>query len=296
MAIYDKAGNALNSVYSMNGVNAPSAYSYQGVKVFESPDYSQYTKENYCTVQVQSMQGFDVFSNVIFQFRTPTSSGNIMETINAATNTVIQDNIVAASDHGDSASFSTEYYDQTDQFPLLYVTADTNPAKVYINRVTTTTSQLVKTLSFPLDKAGYYAALALDAVNSIAYMVGYSEQNYQTDDGGANKTVISKWDLSNLTENQDGTFTPGFVSKLERPFIYVTQGQDYHDGMIWIASGGSSYNGYVYALDPDTGEILYTVDTETTVEVEGIAFISQNEMVVGFQNNGYVKYTFSVGS
>lgn len=291
--VYDKTGNALTMLYGKDGLAKSTAYGKNGVVVFTSIDYSKSTRSAYCTASVSATQGFDIFNGVIFQFRTPTSSGNVMATINAQTQSVINNSIAASSDHGDSATFSNEYYDSSDDYPLLYVTADTNPAKVYINRVTTTTSQLIKTLSFPLDKAGYYAALALDADNGIAYMVGYSEQNYQTDGGGANKTVISKWDLSELTENQDGSFTPTFLSKIERPFIYVMQGQQFHDGMIWIASGGSNYNGYVYAIDPSTGNLLFTVDTTTTIEVEGIAFISDNEMVVGHQGGAYYKFTFA---
>lgn len=293
MSVYGKDGTALLSVFSVDGVDLAKAYSKSGTVIFDKTDYSSYTKTNYCTVTTNQMQGFDIFGDYIFQFRANSSTvNNIMKTINAKTNTVIQDDIHSASDHGDSASFSTEYYDSNDQFPLLYVTADTNPAKVYVNRVTLTSSQLVRTLLFPIDKAGYYSAAALDAENNIIYMVGYSEQNYQTDGGGSNKTVISKWDLSYLTENQDGSFTPVFVSRIERPFIYVMQGQQCHDGMLWIASGGTNYNGYIYALDAQSGNLLYTIDTETTVEVEGLSFISEREMVVGFQRNGYVKYTF----
>ena len=175
----------------------------------------------------------------------------------------------------------------------MYVTADTNPAKVYINRVTTTSSQLIKTLTFPLEKTGYYAGASIDFENHILYMLGYSEQNYQTDDGGNNKTVISKWDLSNLTDNGDNTFTPEFISSYERPFIYVMQGQQFHDGMIWVASGGTNVRGYVYALDPSDGSLLYTIDTNTTTELEGIAFISYKEMVFGLQGGVYKKVTFA---
>lgn len=292
MAIYTKNGSAILAAYDVIGQELTQAYNRAGNIIFEKRDYSSYTKTAYCTVNLSATQGFDIYNGVIFQFRTPSSAGNIMTTINAANAAIISDNISVTSDHGDSATFSNEFFDSADDYPLLYVTADTNPAKVYVNRVTQTTSQLIKTLSFPLDKAGYYAALCLDVENNIAYMVGYSEQNYQTDDGGANKTIISKWDLSQLIENQDGSFTPEFISSFERAFIYVMQGQQFHDGMLWIASGGSNYNGYVYALDPSNGSLLFTIDTGTTVEIEGLAFISDNEMIVGYQGGNYEKFTF----
>ena len=295
--IYSKNGASLNSAYGVARNSLDLAYSKNGEIVFRKNtdvDYSSYSISNFCSASISQMQGFDIFSGYIFQFRANSSTvSNIMCTINSQTSSIIQNNITAASDHGDSASFSNEYYEQGDDFPLLYVTADTNPAKVYINRVTTTTSDLVKTLSFPLMGTGYYAALCLDSENAIAYMVGYSEQNYQTDDGGNNKTVISKWDLTDLTLNQDGSYTPAFISVIERPFIYVMQGQQFFDGMLWIASGYVGQRGYIYALDPATGDLLYTVDTETTTEVEGLAFISDYEMVFGLQGGSYKKVTFA---
>lgn len=292
--VYSKSGDQLTSVFNVAGDSLDNAYDVGSEIVFaKSVDYSSYTKTDFCRVNIQQMQGFDIFRDYIFQFRANSSNvNNIMCTINAKTSTIIQNDIPAASDHGDSATFSNEYYVTGDYFPLLYVTADTNPGKVYVNRVRLTESQLVKTLLFPLDKAGYYSALCFDVENNIGYMIGYTEQNYQTDDGGANKTLISKWDLSQLTQNQDGTYTPLFISSYERPFIYVMQGQQYHDGMLWIASGGSNYNGYVYALDPSSGELLYSVDSGTTVEIEGIAWISNNEMITGHQGGTYYKFTF----
>ena len=214
-----------------------------------------------------------------------------MATVNASNSSIISNNVVCVSDHGDSASFSDEKYSDNDDFPLLYVTSDTYP-KVYINRVTTTTSELIKTLYFPIENAGYMPALAYDKANNIAYMIGYSEDNYKTDDGGNNKTVITKWDLSELTQNQDGSYTPAFISSTERPFIYVMQGIQWHDGMIWVASGATNTRGYVYALNPVNGNLLYTIDTNTTTELEGIAFLPDGNMVFGLQGGAYKKVTF----
>lgn len=298
MAVYGLSGNTLSSVFGIEGAELQTAYDVDGNVVFskgsQQIDYTNYAISNYCTVSLSPTQGFDIHNGTIFQFLANSSSvNNRMATINAQAQSIINNNISATSDHGDSASFSSEYYAAEDDYPLLYVTADTNPGKVYVNRVTQTSSQLVKTYVFPLAQAGYYAALCLDEENGIMYMVGYSEQNYQTDDGGNNKTVISKWDMTNVTDNGDGTYTPAFVSAIERPFIYIMQGQQYHDGMLWIASGGSNYNGYIYALDPDNGNLLYTINTNTTTEVEGLSFISDTEMIFGLQGGTYKKVTFA---
>lgn len=294
MAVYDVNGNILSNIYALDGSPLQNAFDINGNSVFSGDvDYSDYEIGDYCAVSLSPTQGFDIYNGVIFQFMASSDVSNRMATINAGTSSIINNNVSATSDHGDSASFSDEFYSQSDDYPLLYVTSDTNPAKVYVNRVTQTTSQLVKTYTFPVNKTGYYAALCLDYEHEIMYMVGYSEQNYQTDDGGNNKTIISKWDMSNLTDNGDGTYTPAFISSIERPFIYIMQGQQYHDGMLWIASGATNTRGYIYALNPSNGNLLFTIDTNSTTELEGMAFISDTEMVFGLQGGTYKKVTFA---
>lgn len=296
MSVYNKNGSELSSVFSKDGVSLPSAYDMQGNRIFGgSVDYSKFSVSNYCSVSISQMQGFDIWGDYIFQFRANSSSvSNIMCTINSKTNSIVQNGITATSDHGDSASFSSERYSSNDQFPLLYVTADTTPCKVYVNRVTLTSSQNIRTLLFPTEKAGYYAAHAYDELSKTMYIVGYSERNYQTDGGGTNKTLVSVWDMNNLTNNGDGTYTPTFVRSFERAFIYVMQGQQYHDGLIWISSGYGSRQSYIYAISPVDGALIHTIDLETTVEVEGLSFISNTEMVVGLQGGTYKKYTFAL--
>ena len=295
MAIYNVNGNVLSNIYAVDGSNLHNAFNINGESVYSGGiDYSNYEITDYCAVSLSPTQGFDIYNGIIFQFMANASNvSNRMATINAGTSTIINNNVSAISDHGDSASFSSEFYAAGDVYPLIYVTSDTNPAKVYVNRVTTTSSQLIKTLTFPINKTGYYAAACCDFANDILYMVGYSEENYQSDDGGNNKTIISKWDLSNLTDNGGGIYTPAFVSSVERPFIYVMQGQQFHDGLLWISSGATNVNGYVYALNPSNGNLLYTVDTNSTTELEGIAFISNTEMVFGLQGGTYKKVTFA---
>ena len=292
MALYDYEGEAVSSCYQLDGTAALAAYDVSGEQVWPSVDYSDYTVGDYCSCSVTYMQGFDIYADTIFQFEaTGSSVYDKMTTIDAMTGTVISKYITAKSDHGDSASFSREFYDSGDEFPLLYVTADTNPAVVYVNRVTTTSSTLIRTLTFPLNKTGYYAGICLNG--HIAYMVGYKENNYQTDDGGANTMVVSKWDLTQLTDNGDNTFTPAFISSYERPFIFCIQGQQYHDGMLWLSSGYWATHGYIYAIDAEDGTLLHTIDTNTTTELEGVAWISQNEMVYGLAGATYKKVTFA---
>lgn len=296
--IYDLDGLGVNIAYNVQDAEIENAYDIDGTIVFSKTrppvDYTSYIISDYMAVSLAHTQGFDICEGVLFQFNAGGSlAGDKMTTINTDTKAIIASNIDCVSAHGDSASFSRERYDRSDMYPLLYVTSDSNPALVYINRVTNTTSELVKTLSFPLEKTGYYAALAYDLDNEIIYMVGYTYDNVTSAMSGTNKTIISKWDATDMTDNGDETYTPAYISSVEAPFIYVQQGIQFHDGLIWIASGlAGSVEQHIYAVNPGTGNIEYTINTGIYTEIEGLAFISENEAIVGFQAGTYKKLTF----
>lgn len=294
MGVFDKDGDSLLKCYDSTGSGLPNAYNKDGDTVFwdSNVNYDNYEINSFLTISVQNAQGFDVYNGILFQFRAGSSVQNVVNLYDLTDGTPVIVGMGITSGHGDSASFSDELYSETDEFPLLYVSADTNPALVYVNRVTVQTSELIKTLSFPIAQAGYYAAAVCDFENNIIYMVGYSERNYTNDNGGSNKTIITKWDMTSLTDNGDGTFTPLYISKIERDFVYCTQGQQYHDGLMWIASGYSNHASYIYAIDPSDGEIEHTIDLNTNVEVEGLAWINDHSFIVGFQGGTYKTVEF----
>lgn len=295
MAVYKIDGQSAQNLYKVNSDQLSTAYSKSGDVVFGGQpviDYDDYTMESLYTLSALSShtQGFDIYGGVICAFR----ADNLMYLFNYSDGTTIKSGIVTKSEHGDSASFSNDFYDASDEFPLIYVTSDKTPAEIYVNRITRSDSTLIRTLVFPVDKAGYYAAAVLDNDINILYLLGYSEQSYTSDNGGTNKTVVSKWNLQNLTDNGDGTYTPEFIYAYNRPFIYVMQGLTYHDGMIWIASGyGSPSPSHVYAMNPITGVILHDITLPNTVEIEGVSFVGDGLIVLQW-GGVFTKYTFSV--
>lgn len=301
MSIYNLVGDTLSAVYNTGGEIINTAYDKNGNIVYSdqlpSVDYDDYTLQDLYHINVGNCQGIAVYNNVLFQFRA--SGTSVVDTVclfNFANGSDITRNMSIESDHGDSATFSKEFYAPRDEFPLLYVTADTTPAKIYVNRVTRSSATLVKTLIFP-QSAGYLGAGAFDFDNDICYLLAYKQNNYQTDGGGSNTTVVSKWDLSNLTDNGDGTYTPAFISQYERPFIYVMQGLAYHDGYIWISSGYGGSTSYIYAMNPSTGVVDHTVTLDNR-EVEGLDFVFDSSsrtyyMVIGQQEGYYKKCVFS---
>lgn len=298
MSVYNVNGNTVSDLYDSGGGAVSVAYDVNGNIVHSGGvlpvDYDDYTISQLYDLDVGNCQGIAVNNGVLFQFRSSYSLSNTVCLFNFATGADIQRDMSITASHGDSASFSNTYYADGDEFPLLYVTSDLTPCVIYVNRITRESATLVQTLKFP-QTAGYYGAGAFDFYNDICYILAYKENNASSDDGGANTTIVSKWDLSNLTDNGDGSYTPTFISQYERSFIYVMQGLTYHDGYIWISSSGNG--NHVYAMKPDTGVIDYSYDIGTG-EAEGVDFVldpatNRYYMVTGQQNGIYKKITFA---
>ena len=303
MAIFNIDGELSSRIYDINGNELASAYDISG-NVISEPyplDYTSYTTTDLFTYVRNGFNGFDVHRGIIVQYL----ANNSMYMFDLSTHATIATGVSCTSDHGDSVTFSPTYYADSDEFPLIYVTSDTTPAKIYINRITRTSSTLIRTLVFP-SSAGYYGAGAYDFDNDLLYLVSYKENNYRTSNNGANTTVVTKWDLNNLTDNGDGTYTPVFISSYERDFIYVMQGMQYFDGYIWIASGYNDGGGqYIYAMNPNNGVIAHTITLDDTIEIEGLAWVydsTENKywMLIGQQNGSaginYSRIDFATAS
>lgn len=301
MSIYDSSGTALSAVYNASGQEIDTAYNADGYVIYtksepapspEPLDYSSYTTTDLFTYVADGFNGFDVYGGVIASLK----ASNQLYLFDLDSHELLRTNNITSS-HGDSATFSMEFYLPLDSYPLLYCTADTTPAVIYVNRILSNSTTLIRTLKFP-SSAGYYGAGAFDWDNNICYLVAYKENNFTSSNSGSNKTVVSKWDLSNLTDNGDGTYTPAFISQYERDFIYVMQGLQYHDGYIWIASGYNNGGAqHVYAMRPSDGVIEHDIVLDDTVEIEGLAWVydeTENKywMLIG-QQNGSAGINFS---
>jgi hypothetical protein len=227
---------------------------------------------------VGAQQGMSICNGVVFQLY----SNNVLVLMDYTTGQTISE-LNVKSDHGDTIDFSDEYYADGDEFPLAYITADSNPAKVYVTRITRTTTQLIKTYTFPLDKTGYYAGHSLDPLNRIMYQVGYSEASFGTNENGTNYMIVSVWDLKEAeTDNGDGTFTPAFVRSFKTPFIQTVQGQAYVNGLIACVSSHNQLptNSRIVFIDPDKGKIVSVLsefpdNIKNELELEGIAFVEE---------------------
>ena len=293
--IYDIGGSAISYSCGITGQRLLIAYDIHGNVVFnrEQPDYTDYSYvQKWESKGISSTQGFAIYDDKVFWV---SKSGNSSVPANCyvwnlsdgtrAFNTAY---VTVQSGHGNNLSFD---------FPYLYAGTGYNPPVAYVNSVSNDlkTFTLIKTLIFDADGSVSMDGCIDETDSNIFWTVGHAGDP-STD------FIISKWDISNLTADGD-FYAPELLQSVTTPIqeTYYRQGCAFHDGILWYASGysGSSTGAYVYGVDPDTGNILYTIDCETTAEPEGVAWYSDNESVggyalyVGFQGMTLRKYTFA---
>jgi hypothetical protein len=239
------------------------------------------------------MEGGAIYNGKLFQ----AWAFNMMQVYDLGSKTLVG-TFSATISHGDCLEFSNEFYDENDDYPLLYATADTTPATVYVLRVTTSSASLVRTLVFP-QSAGYYGGHALDNDNKILYLIAYSDENYSTAEND-NHIIITAWDLNNLTDNGDSTYTPALIKTFTLPFIYTCQDQTFINGRIFVLSSHTYavQPTRIYVIDP-VAEIVTNIITDMypsilSTEAEVISFIEADNgynLFVG-ANNGYYLFNF----
>ena len=292
MAIYDASGNELSHAYDASGNELNYAYDASGQEIYaksvpsKSYDYDDYEISSLFNLSGTSFQGFAIHNGKIAQFQ---SDDKV--TLVSVTGETIAPQMYCKSYHGQSAFFTDDYYSQGDEFPLLVVLGSyTNQ---WVNRITRSGTSLVKTIYIPttVENGGYKLANAYDPATHKMYMFGYTTSNYNSDEGGTNKLILSTWDYSNLIDNGDDSYTPTLLSVVQRDFVKCVQGSDYYDGLLWVTStNGQS----VYAFDPVTAEIKHTI-TFGGSEIEGCGWVNNEYLIVGQSpmNIAYKKVEFA---
>ena len=239
------------------------------------------------------MQGAAIFNGKFFQGY----KDNYIQVYDIATNN-LDASFNIKGDHCGSLAFSNEYYDDADNYPLLYISAVMSyPAKVYVNRVESNSGTLVRTLKFTND-AGYYCETAIDNDKNILYLIGYSQQSYRS--ATNNRTIITAWDLNTLVDNGDDTYTPALIKKFTLPFIYCIQDVDFFNNKLFCLSSFlyTEVPSKIVVIDPNaevvTNNITALNANITNTEDECIAFIDDGgvyDLIVGNHSN-YFRISF----
>lgn len=287
MAIYGIAGTQLTSAFSKNGESLLAAFNLNGQEIFRageppepSPDYSQYVLRNMWPASPK--QGMAVYGDIMFQWNPNTSN---VELCGLYDGTSISTVSTGLSSHGNDITFTDSFYDENDEFPILCI----NTFDFF--RISRNSATHLMKIKFQTDghDMGYGCVFDGDTMYALGYANGYtySEGNY---------IRIMKLDLSDLTDNGDGTYTPAILDTIDREWLPCIQGADFHDGMIWIACG-MSYPANVYALNPATGAVAVDIDLVNSGELEGLAWaynsIDNWFAVYGQKGYGYRKILFT---
>ena len=304
MAVYDKSGNVLSHVYGKSGTELAYAYDKSGHAIHSAgellPDYSNYSyTQKWASKGIGRTQGFDIYDGKVFWV---SKSGNSSIPANCyvwnltdGSQAFDTEYVTVQSGHGNNLSFA---------YPKLYATHAYAPSSCYINDVSADlkTYTLNKTLVF--NDGSTDCDACIDEIDkTILWTLGHTA-------GSSDRSapyLISKWDLTDLTDNGDGTYTPKrlqTVQTAQPENSYYIQGCKMHDGILWYANGyaGTGSGAYVFGVNPNTGEVLYAINCETTTEPEGVAWVPDAEAVggyalyVGFQGMSLRKYTFGVAS
>ena len=303
--IYAVNGLQLSNAYDVDGEPLGNAYDIDGNQIYSIPDYSNYSYvQKWSTKGISSTQGFDIYDSKVFWISKSgnDSSDNKMYIFNLSDgSSAVQGNYITAyGGHGNNVTFSKEFYSSGDEYPLVLMSTAYSDSPVYLNRISNSfVASMEKKYTIPMisnvTNGGF--DMCYGETDDIAYTVSVFGSNGDASLG--THICIAKWDMTDLTENQDGSFTPSFISSVECDWHYWKQGIKYHDGLIWLASGYPDYRAYVYAFDPTTGETKYTIDCETTAEIEGVSWYPDSQAVggyalyVGFAGMSLRKYTFA---
>lgn len=208
-------------------------------------------------------------------------------------------NISINVQHGSGIQFSNEFYDESDIMPLLYVGGWTTN-EINVIRITksgdTWGATIIRTLKLSTDE-GYYLAPSLDNQNNILYCYGYKIQSLAATN---NAMKIVKCDLSNLTANGDGTYSPAIINRIETPYMGVMQGRKYYKGRLYIgfANTSGSADCRLVCVDVSNGETKTDIDLSgmVTVESEGVCYrIVGNEILWYYSDfNNVFEMSFSI--
>ena len=197
--------------------------------------------------------------------------------------------------HGDCCQFLNEFYDISDEFPLLMVTTDTNLVNVI--RVTRTGITLIRSYKFTNDECGFFSGGTIDTKTNTLYLRGYYEYNYNTKSN--NYMINTVWDLDSCVSNDDGTLKPTLLNRFKTPYLGVEQDMEFNNGKIYLCVSNLKQHGkeFIAVLNAETGNVVNYIDDIPlelkNSELEGISIAVENSEFVIYVSEFYKVFRFT---
>lgn len=281
-----------SSKISVNG------YVYEGekidVKKYQFNYEHIYTETNSSN---SSNQGAACFGKYLFQFH---NTNDTVDIFNLEEGTKVQTISLTgvSSYHCNCANFGKEYYEQGDQFPLLYVSQeDSSQHKCLVYRISGSEGSwamsLVQTITFPTPSTNFmwYPNCMVDTQNEKIIIVGLG--NYPWSRNSDNIIRYKVYELPNQIDGDVTINAEDAIKSFEIKDYPTSQGGFVRNNKIYQVFGMAS-NATLSVIDINTGKAVSKVN----MSVGGIAiepescFLYDNCIWVNFVNGHLYKFNF----
>lgn len=222
--------------------NVDDKDSYLGTKVELSKNAISYNKLfSFTGSSLQSAQGAAIYGDYLFQtyntvgkidiYNIPT--GNLVGTISLT---------AIAAFHGNNMQFSNIFISDSDFFPVLYISSETERlSRVYrIQQENNTyTATLVQIIGIPsAEDLGYYPNCILDNEKGLMYIGSYTENSYISSD--TNKLKLTSFKLPALDSDVINLTTSDIIDTFLLNSLTAMQGAFISQGKLFQAYGHHS--------------------------------------------------------
>lgn len=151
--------------------------------------------------------------------------------------------------HANVLQISNQFYDNSDNIPLIYCGWNGSVNVIRIDNQWNAT--VVKKIVFD-EQYGYMTSAVFDFNRDTAYVFGYG-LNDHTSHSGENYVILTVANIGNLTDEGEGNYSPEVVSRKNIPWFGTMQGAKYFDNKIIFATAGTSspHNPKIIGLNTD---------------------------------------------
>lgn len=265
-------------------VGSSDGIKYQGEKIVLS-DYA-FTSEKIgkLSAGTSSRQGGALFGNYLFQFHN-TLATIVVYNLAKKENVQVLNLTANSKNHAGSGGFGNEFYDSSDPFPLLYISA-MDERKVYVYRITGTEGSwsisIVQTIS--LNTPVYIPNIAIDRENNMIVAFGYLLNSWSNEAGNA--SIIFSCPIPKLAEG-DVTISE-FSHGNTIPFIYAEQGAFARFGKLYMSYGNTATKAGAFVIDYVAGVAVSHLDFSALGTFEPEAFCKYGDKIVMTDQNGNI--------